>query len=199
MQCVCCACSLEAHGYHGYLVAFSLQKPQGSQGLGCPVLSKIAQNLSGTASPQPGQLLLIDCAGTERRKDAMYHSKERQQEGAEINASLHALKDLIYLISLACFLNMKATRCTTLHCYVHFSPGGLNCWSAWMIGNFTITGVHPTLHHAELGSFACAQSLLIATWHMDGDPELVVVLMVLCQPPTFSAMTSDHLSARQFP
>lgn len=56
------------------------------------------------ASPQPGQLLLIDCAGTERRKDAMYHSKERQQEGAEINASLHALKDLIYLISLACFL-----------------------------------------------------------------------------------------------
>jgi hypothetical protein len=129
----------------------------------------------------------------------MYHSKERQQEGAEINASLHALKDLIYLISLACFLNMKAARCTMLHCYVHFSPGGLNCWSAWMIGNFAITGVHPTLHHAELGSFACAQSLLIATWHMDGDPELVVVLMVLCQPPTFSAMTSDHLSARQFP
>lgn len=42
-----------------------------------------------------GQLLLIDCAGTERRKDAMYHSKERQQEGAEINASLHALKECI--------------------------------------------------------------------------------------------------------
>lgn len=42
-----------------------------------------------------GQLLLVDCAGTERRKDAMYHSKERQQEGAEINASLHALKECI--------------------------------------------------------------------------------------------------------
>jgi len=42
-----------------------------------------------------GQLLLIDCAGTERRKDAMYHSKERQQEGAEINASLHSLKECI--------------------------------------------------------------------------------------------------------
>ncbi|CAE8661768.1 unnamed protein product [Polarella glacialis] len=40
-----------------------------------------------------GQLLLVDCAGTERRKDSMYHSKERQQEGAEINASLHALKE----------------------------------------------------------------------------------------------------------
>ncbi|CAJ1417059.1 unnamed protein product [Effrenium voratum] len=39
-----------------------------------------------------GQLMLVDCAGTERRKDSMYHSKERQQEGAEINASLHALK-----------------------------------------------------------------------------------------------------------
>merc|ERR1719454_394632 len=40
-----------------------------------------------------GQLMLVDCAGTERRKDSMYHSKERQQEGAEINASLHALKE----------------------------------------------------------------------------------------------------------
>jgi len=42
-----------------------------------------------------GQLMLVDCAGTERRKDSMYHSKERQQEGAEINASLHALKECI--------------------------------------------------------------------------------------------------------
>lgn len=42
-----------------------------------------------------GQLLLVDCAGTERKKDSMWHSKERQQEGAEINASLHALKECI--------------------------------------------------------------------------------------------------------
>jgi len=42
-----------------------------------------------------GQLMLVDCAGTERRKDSMFHSKERQQEGAEINASLHALKECI--------------------------------------------------------------------------------------------------------
>jgi len=40
-----------------------------------------------------GQLVLVDCAGSEWRKDSMYHSKERQQEGAEINTSLHALKE----------------------------------------------------------------------------------------------------------
>ncbi|EER14585.1 hypothetical protein Pmar_PMAR025049, partial [Perkinsus marinus ATCC 50983] len=32
---------------------------------------------------------------TERRKDSFYHDKVRQQEGAEINASLHALKECI--------------------------------------------------------------------------------------------------------
>lgn len=42
-----------------------------------------------------GQLMLVDCAGSERRKDSMFHSKERQQEGADINASLHALKECI--------------------------------------------------------------------------------------------------------
>lgn len=42
-----------------------------------------------------GQLMLVDCAGTERRKDSMHHSRERQQEGADINASLHALKECI--------------------------------------------------------------------------------------------------------
>jgi len=42
-----------------------------------------------------GQLMLVDCAGTERRKDSMHHSRDRQQEGAEINASLHALKECI--------------------------------------------------------------------------------------------------------
>jgi len=45
-----------------------------------------------------GQLMLVDCAGTERRKDSMFHSKERQQEGAEINASLHALKECVRLL-----------------------------------------------------------------------------------------------------
>merc|ERR1712070_288486 len=46
-----------------------------------------------------GQLLLVDCAGSERKKDSMYHTKERQQESAEINTSLYALKDCIRCLS----------------------------------------------------------------------------------------------------
>ncbi len=42
-----------------------------------------------------GVLTLIDCAGSERRHDSMYHSSERQKESAEINASLWALKECI--------------------------------------------------------------------------------------------------------
>jgi kinesin family protein 2/24 len=40
-------------------------------------------------------LTLVDCAGTERRHDSEYHSKERQAESTEINASLYALKQCI--------------------------------------------------------------------------------------------------------
>ncbi|KAG8463118.1 hypothetical protein KFE25_011115 [Diacronema lutheri] len=40
-----------------------------------------------------GQLLVVDCAGTERREDSAYHTAERRREGAEINSSLHALKE----------------------------------------------------------------------------------------------------------
>ncbi|CAJ1350391.1 unnamed protein product [Effrenium voratum] len=46
-----------------------------------------------------GTLTLVDCAGTERRKDSANHTKERQQEGAEINASLHALKECVRFMS----------------------------------------------------------------------------------------------------
>lgn len=42
-----------------------------------------------------GILTLVDCAGSERKEDSMYHSKQRRKEGAEINASLHALKECI--------------------------------------------------------------------------------------------------------
>ena len=42
-----------------------------------------------------GILTLIDCAGSERRNDSLYHDKERQKESAEINASLYALKKCI--------------------------------------------------------------------------------------------------------
>jgi kinesin family protein 2/24 len=37
-------------------------------------------------------LTLIDCAGSERRHDSMYHDSQRQKESAEINASLWAIK-----------------------------------------------------------------------------------------------------------
>jgi kinesin family protein 2/24 len=42
-----------------------------------------------------GILTLVDCAGSERKEDSMYHSAQRRKEGAEINASLYALKECI--------------------------------------------------------------------------------------------------------
>ena len=36
-----------------------------------------------------GLLTLVDCAGSERKEDSMYHDKERQRESTEINASLY--------------------------------------------------------------------------------------------------------------
>jgi len=40
-----------------------------------------------------GKLMLVDCAGSERKEDSMYHSAERRKETSEINASLHSLKE----------------------------------------------------------------------------------------------------------
>ena len=40
-------------------------------------------------------LTLVDCAGTERKEDSATHSAERRKEGAEINTSLHALKECL--------------------------------------------------------------------------------------------------------
>lgn len=64
-----------------------------------------------------GLLTLADCAGTERKKDSMYHSKERQQEGAEINSSLHALKECIRHLALRKEVppqNLRASSLTKL-------------------------------------------------------------------------------------
>ena len=47
------------------------------------------------SSKRCGVLTLVDCAGTERRNDSLYHSKDRQAESSEINASLYALKQCI--------------------------------------------------------------------------------------------------------
>jgi kinesin family protein 2/24 len=51
-------------------------------------------------------LTLLDCAGTERRHDSLYHSQERQSESTEINASLYALKECIRIRSQ----NSKTTK-----------------------------------------------------------------------------------------
>ena len=40
-------------------------------------------------------LLLVDCAGSEWASDSSEHSAARRREGAEINASLHALKNCV--------------------------------------------------------------------------------------------------------
>lgn len=45
--------------------------------------------------PNAGTLVLVDCAGSERKEDSYSHTAERQKEGAEINSSLHALKECI--------------------------------------------------------------------------------------------------------
>jgi len=42
-----------------------------------------------------GSLTLIDCAGSERSSDSMYHDAARRRESAEINQSLYALKQCI--------------------------------------------------------------------------------------------------------
>jgi len=42
-----------------------------------------------------GSLILVDCAGTERRQDTDQHSHERMKESAEINSTLHVLKECI--------------------------------------------------------------------------------------------------------
>lgn len=61
-----------------------------------------------------GSLTLVDCAGTERRKDSANHTRERQQEGAEINASLHALKECIRFMSKGHRIPSHAFRASAL-------------------------------------------------------------------------------------
>eukprot|EP00747_Dinoflagellata_sp_TGD_P209093 gnl/TRDRNA2_/TRDRNA2_82517_c0_seq1.p1 gnl/TRDRNA2_/TRDRNA2_82517_c0~~gnl/TRDRNA2_/TRDRNA2_82517_c0_seq1.p1 ORF type:complete len:428 (-),score=59.27 gnl/TRDRNA2_/TRDRNA2_82517_c0_seq1:143-1309(-) len=61
-----------------------------------------------------GQLMLVDCAGSERRKDSAGHSKERQVEGAEINASLHALKECIRYMTTGQRVPSHAYRASSL-------------------------------------------------------------------------------------
>ena len=61
-----------------------------------------------------GCLTLVDCAGTERRKDSANHTRERQHEGAEINASLYALKECIRFMSTRQRIPQHAFRASAL-------------------------------------------------------------------------------------
>ena len=82
----------------------------------------------------------------------MYHSKERQQEGAEINASLHALKDVFETDALPLLFLDEPTQ---LHDTCFHGDDGLT--------GLQLPGMHPTLHHTELCSFASTESFLLVT------------------------------------
>lgn len=58
--------------------------------LGAPA-ANVRRRRGGKASAP--MLTLVDCAGTERKEDSMWHDADRRKEGAEINQSLHALKE----------------------------------------------------------------------------------------------------------
>lgn len=51
--------------------------------------------VEGARGGPVGSVTLVDCAGSERKEDSMYHTKEQREEGAQINASLHALKECV--------------------------------------------------------------------------------------------------------
>ena len=54
---------------------------------GSPLDPPVSYSYGGGSSGN-GLLTLVDCAGSERKEDSMYHDKERQRESTEINASL---------------------------------------------------------------------------------------------------------------
>ena len=64
--------------------------------------------------------MLVDCAGSERKEDSNHHSAERQKEGAEINASIYALKVLLSAPALT----------PTLRTKIAMAPGGMMFFSA---------------------------------------------------------------------
>ena len=49
----------------------------------------------GVDGAPEGRLTLLDCAGSEWSNDSSEHGSKRRKEGAEINASLHALKQCV--------------------------------------------------------------------------------------------------------
>jgi kinesin family protein 2/24 len=69
---------------------------------GAPGLSAPSDAVRFGRSSRPalvGRLTLVDCAGSEWAADSAIHCKSRQREGAEINTSLHALKQCVRAFS----------------------------------------------------------------------------------------------------
>jgi hypothetical protein len=62
---------------------------------GRPNISIVAPAASGNQGTERGKLSFIDLAGSERGADTTHNSKQTRMEGAEINTSLLALKEVI--------------------------------------------------------------------------------------------------------
>jgi kinesin family protein 2/24 len=66
-----------------------------------------------------GSVTLVDCAGSERKEDSARHDAAQRREGAEINASLFALKECVPALCIsqhACVLRADACANTLLRC-----------------------------------------------------------------------------------
>jgi kinesin family member 2/24 len=116
-------------------------------------------------------LTLVDCAGTEGSYDCMYHSKDRQVESNEINASLYALKECIRARASASAHARSASvvpyRSSTLTSVLrpHLESGGPLAVVATISPNATDT-------EHTLGTLKTVASLL-GTAGYDGSPKVL--------------------------
>lgn len=65
------------------------------------VQSRGRKSATTSTAIEEGTLTLVDLAGSEHRIDSMYHGAERRKEGAQINASLMALKVTTFFLYTA--------------------------------------------------------------------------------------------------
>jgi kinesin family member 2/24 len=115
-------------------------------------------------------LTLVDCAGTEGSYDCMYHSKDRQVESNEINASLYALKECIRAraaVSAHAKSAVVPYRSSTLTSVLrpHLESGGPLAVVATVSPNATDT-------EHTLGTLRTVASLL-GTAGYDGSPKVL--------------------------
>ena len=89
------SCSLVESAEQLVALMNTAQERRNTESTGANDVSSRSHAVGIVTLPNGGKLTLVDLAGSERRKDSMWHDKERQREGAEINASLHALKECI--------------------------------------------------------------------------------------------------------